>query len=234
MKKKTLKSRKKESRLKSKKILVTAGPTREKIDSVRFLSNMSTGKMGYAVAQSLAEKGALVILVSGPVALSIKHPNIEVVQVISAREMYEKSVKVFTHCDGAILSAAVSDYTPVRELKKKIKRRKENLIIELKPTDDIAETLGRMKKKKQVIAGFALESDNEIQNAIRKIKKKNLDFIVLNSLQDDGAGFGTDTNIITIIDRDNNIEKFELKLKKEAAEDIINKFEEYFKEGEEG
>jgi phosphopantothenoylcysteine decarboxylase/phosphopantothenate--cysteine ligase len=230
LKDKNQKSRKKGIRLKNKKILVTAGPTRENIDPVRFLSNMSTGKMGYAIAESLAENGALVTLISGPVAVGIRHPNIRLIHVTSAREMFEQSVMNFPDCNAAILSAAVSDYTPVREYKKKIKRRNENLIIELKPTDDIAETLGRMKQQNQVLVGFALESENEINNAVRKIKKKNLDFIVLNSLRDEGAGFGTDTNRVIIIDRDNNIEKFELKLKKEVAKDIITKLEKYFKE----
>lgn len=231
LKDKNPESGKKESRLKNKKILVTAGPTREKIDPVRFLSNMSTGKMGYAVAESLAENGAIVTLVSGPVVLTINHPNVKVIQVISASEMYKQSLKIFPGCDAAILSAAVSDYTPVRQLRRKIKRRGKNLILELKPTDDIAEILGRMKKPNQVVVGFALESENEIKNAVRKIIKKNLDFVVLNSLRDEGAGFGTDTNRITIIDRDNNIENFELKLKKDVAGDIVRKLEEYFEEG---
>jgi phosphopantothenoylcysteine decarboxylase/phosphopantothenate--cysteine ligase len=189
---------------------------------------MSTGKMGYAIAESLAEKGAIVTLISGPVALSINHPDIKVIKVTSAREMYEQSVLIFPDCDAAILSAAVSDYTPVKEFDRKIKRGNDILYIELKPTDDIAETLGRMKKEEQVLVGFAIESDNEIRNAVKKIKKKNLDFIVLNSLRDKGAGFGTDTNLITIIEKNNNIEKFELKLKKEVAIDIINRLEEYF------
>jgi phosphopantothenoylcysteine decarboxylase/phosphopantothenate--cysteine ligase len=228
LKDKKTKSGKKESRLKNKKILVTAGPTREKIDPVRFLSNMSTGKMGYSVAESLAENGAIVTLVSGPVNLKIRHSNVTVIPVVSAREMFEQSLKIFPDCDAAILSAAVSDFTPAREFIRKIKRGKENLILELKPTIDIAETLGRMKKKNQVLVGFALESEDEIKNAVRKIKNKNLDFIVLNSLREEGAGFGTDTNRITIIDRNNNIENFELKLKKEVAGDIIKKLEKYF------
>jgi len=223
-----LKSVKKVSRLKNKKILVTAGPTREKIDPVRFLSNMSTGKMGYAVAESLARNGAKVILVSGPVNLTISNHNVRVIHVISAREMFDQSLKIYPDCDAAILSAAVADYTPAREYNKKIKRGKDSLILELKPTDDIAETLGKMKKTNQVLVGFALESDNEIKNAVKKIKKKNLDFIVLNSLRDEGAGFGIDTNRVTIIDRNNNIENFELKLKREVALDIVRKLEEYF------
>jgi phosphopantothenoylcysteine decarboxylase / phosphopantothenate---cysteine ligase len=228
LKDKKPKSGKKVSRLKNKKILVTAGPTREKIDPVRFLSNMSTGKMGYAIAETLAGNGAKVTLVSGPVNLTINNHNVKVIQVLSAREMFDQSMKIFPDCDAAILSAAVSDYTPVTEYNKKIKRGKDSLILELKPTDDIAETLGKMKKQNQVLAGFALESENEIKNAVNKIKKKNLDFIVLNSLRDEGAGFGSDTNRITIIDRDNNIENFELKLKRDVAGDIVRKLEEYF------
>lgn len=228
MKDEKLKSRKKKDQLKGKRILVTAGPTYEKIDPVRFISNLSTGKMGYAIAETLAEKGALVSLVSGPVNLAVNHTNIRLIQVTSAQEMYNQSVRIFPDCDGAVLSAAVADYTPVKEFKRKIKRKEEILNIELKPTSDIAETLGRMKKKGQILVGFALESDNETRNAICKIEKKNLDFIVLNSLREEGSGFGTDTNRVTIIDRDNNIEEFELKPKKEVAIDIINKLEEYF------
>jgi len=189
---------------------------------------MSTGKMGYAVAESLARNGAKVILVSGPVNLTISNHNVRVIHVISAREMFDQSLKIYPDCDAAILSAAVADYTPAREYNKKIKRGKDSLILELKPTDDIAETLGKMKKTNQVLVGFALESDNEIKNAVKKIKKKNLDFIVLNSLRDEGAGFGIDTNRVTIIDRNNNIENFELKLKREVALDIVRKLEEYF------
>lgn len=227
MKEEKLKSRKRKDQLKGKKILVTAGPTHEKIDPVRFISNLSTGKMGYAIAETLAERGALVSLVSGPVSLTINHANINVIHVESAREMYNHSVRIFPYCDGAILSAAVADYTPVRKFQRKIKCREELLSIRLKPTRDIAATLGQMKKTGQILVGFALESENETRNAISKIKKKNLDFIVLNSLRDEGAGFGTDTNRVTIIDRDNNIEEFELKTKKEVAIDIINKIEKY-------
>jgi phosphopantothenoylcysteine decarboxylase/phosphopantothenate--cysteine ligase len=228
LKEEKLKSRKRKDQLKGKKILVTAGPTHEKIDPVRFISNLSTGKMGYAIAETLAERGALVSLVSGPVSMTINHANINVIQVESAREMYNHSVRIFPDCDGAVLSAAVADYTPLRQFKRKIKRKEELLSIRLKPTRDIAATLGNMKKAGQILVGFALESENETRNAISKIKRKNLDFIVLNSLRDKGAGFGTDTNRIRIIDRDNNIEEFELKTKKEVAIDIINKIEEYF------
>jgi phosphopantothenoylcysteine decarboxylase/phosphopantothenate--cysteine ligase len=223
-----LKSRKRKNRLKGKKILVTAGPTLEKIDPVRFLSNLSTGKMGYAIAENLAEKGAFVRLVSGPVTITTDHPNIKSVRIISAQEMYDQSVMIFPDCDAAVLCAAVADYTPVEQFDKKMKHEEKVLYIKLKPTIDIAATLGRMKRKGQILVGFALESEDEIPNAVRKMKKKNLDFIVLNSLRDAGAGFGTDTNRVTIIDRHNNIEEFELKPKKEVATDIINKLETYF------
>lgn len=228
MKNVKLKSRKRKNRLKGKKILVTAGPTLEKIDPVRFLSNLSTGKMGYAIAENLAEKGAFVRLVSGPVTITTDHPNIKSVRIISAQEMYDQSVMIFPDCDAAVLCAAVADYTPVEQFDKKMKHEEKVLYIKLKPTIDIAATLGRMKRKGQILVGFALESEDEIPNAVRKMKKKNLDFIVLNSLRDAGAGFGTDTNRVTIIDRHNNIEEFELKPKKEVATDIINKLETYF------
>jgi phosphopantothenoylcysteine decarboxylase / phosphopantothenate---cysteine ligase len=184
--------------------------------------------MGYAIAESLAEKGAQVMIVSGPVNITTSHPNIKIIQVISAREMYDESTRIFPDCDAAILSAAVSDYTPVVQSNKKLKRKEEKLHIELKPTADIAAALGKMKKKNQVLVGFALESENETWNATKKIKNKNLDFIVLNSLRDKGAGFGTDTNKVTFIDRDNNIQEFELKQKKEVAEDIVSKLVKYF------
>jgi phosphopantothenoylcysteine decarboxylase/phosphopantothenate--cysteine ligase len=184
--------------------------------------------MGYAIAECLAEKGAQVFMVSGPVHITTRHPNIKVIPVVSAQEMYDKCTRIFPECDAAILSAAVSDYTPVIRMNKKIKRKDEKLHLELKPTLDIAAALGHMKKKDQVLAGFALESENETWNATRKIKSKNLDFIVMNSLRDKGAGFGTDTNKVTFIDRDNNIREFKLKEKREVAEDIIDKLLTYF------
>jgi len=168
------------------------------------------------------------MLVSGPVNITTSHPDIKIIHVISAREMYNESVRIFPECDAAILSAAVSDYTPVVQFNKKMKRKEEKLHIELKPTVDIAAALGRIKKKNQFLVGFALESENETWNATKKIKNKNLDFIVLNSLRDKGAGFGTDTNKVTFIDRDNNIQEFELKQKKEVAEDIVSKLMNYF------
>ena len=207
--------------------LVTAGPTYEKIDPVRFIGNYSSGKMGYAIAEELAEQGARVVLVSGPVSISAHHPNIKVVRVESANEMYEQSVKAFPECDGAVMCAAVADFTPADKTTVKTKRGKENWMIELTPTQDIAATLGKMKAGKQVLVGFALETNNELANAVSKLKRKNLDFIVLNSLNDQGAGFSVDTNKITIVGKDNKITNFELKPKKEVAADIVGKIIEW-------
>jgi len=214
-------SRKK--KLLNKSFLVTAGPTFEKIDPVRFIGNYSSGKMGYAIAEELAEQGADVTLVSGPVAVSTKKPNIKVVAVESAKEMYNESVAAYKFCDGAIMCAAVADFTPVTKENKKTKRGKENWNIELEPTQDIAAELGRLKTNNQLLIGFALETNNELANAQKKLAKKNLDFIVLNSLNDEGAGFGVDTNKITIVDKNNNQQIFELKSKTEVAKDIVAK-----------
>ncbi len=214
-------SRKK--KLRNRKFLVTAGPTFEKIDSVRFIGNYSSGKMGYAIAEELADNGAEVILVSGPVSVTTNHKNIKVVSVESAAEMHAESVLQFTGCDGAIMCAAVSDFSPVRTENRKVKRGKENWNIELQPTRDIAAALGEAKTSRQVLVGFALETDDEIANAQKKLQKKNLDFIVLNSLNEKGAGFRVDTNKITIIDQSNNQQNFELKSKKDVAADIVQK-----------
>jgi phosphopantothenoylcysteine decarboxylase/phosphopantothenate--cysteine ligase len=203
--------------------LVTAGPTFEKIDPVRFIGNYSSGKMGYAIAEELAEQGADVTLVSGPVSVSTKKPGIKIVSVESAAEMYLESVKSFQRSDGAIMCAAVADFTPVQKEMEKTKRGNENWTIELEPTKDIAAELGRLKTNKQILVGFALETNNEFANAQNKLVKKNLDFIVLNSLKDAGAGFGVDTNKISIIDRGNNQDNFELKNKAEVAKDIVAK-----------
>ncbi|HBF87273.1 MAG TPA: bifunctional phosphopantothenoylcysteine decarboxylase/phosphopantothenate--cysteine ligase CoaBC [Bacteroidales bacterium] len=207
----------------NKTILVTAGPTYEKIDPVRFIGNHSSGKMGYNIAECLAENGAKVELISGPVSMNINHENIHLTKVTSAEEMYNVSISHFQNCDIAIMSAAVADFTPKTQVDSKIKNKTENLVLELIPTKDIALELGKMKKKNQLLIGFALETDNELENAKKKITSKNLDFIVLNSLKDTGAGFKHDTNKITIIDKNNNIEKFELKTKREVASDIVNK-----------
>jgi phosphopantothenoylcysteine decarboxylase/phosphopantothenate--cysteine ligase len=179
--------------------------------------------MGYAIAEKLADEGAKVILVSGPVSISVQNPGIEVISVESAGEMYEACTRHFPKCNGAFMTAAVADFTPVNPFSEKNKRGKENWNIEMKPTRDIAAALGSMKKENQLLVGFALETHNENANAQRKLKNKNLDFIVLNSLKDEGAGFGGDTNKITIIDKNNNQQAFELKSKKEVAADIVEK-----------
>lgn len=214
-------SRKK--KLHNKKFLLTAGPTFEKIDPVRFIGNYSSGKMGYAIAEELANNGAEIILISGPVSVSTNNKNIKVIPVESASEMYSESISNFPHCDGAIMCAAVSDFTPVCAKNRKTKRGKENWKLDLMPTKDIAAALGEKKTSKQLLVGFALETEDEIENATRKAQNKNLDFIVLNSLNEKGAGFQVDTNKITIIDKNNNQQVFELKSKKEVAVDIVNK-----------
>lgn len=214
-------------KLENKKYLITAGPTYEKIDPVRFIGNYSSGKMGFALAEQLAQRGAEVILVSGPVSLTINHPNITRVDVESASEMYDEAVKHFSSCDGAIMSAAVADFTPLDKADKKIKRGKENYKIELTPNKDIAAKLGSIKNEKQLLVGFALETDNEHANAVGKLNKKNLDFIVLNSLKDEGAGFGVDTNKIKIIDKNSNEKSYGLTSKKQVACDIIDYMESF-------
>lgn len=211
-----------------KKVMVTAGPTFESIDPVRYIGNYSSGKMGFAIAEELANRGAMVILVSGPVSVKPSHPDIQLIKISTAEEMYEVCNSRFPHMDAAVLSAAVADFTPVNPLPKKVKREQENYILELKPTIDIAAHLGKIKKPSQVLAGFALETNDEIANAQKKLRSKNLDFIVLNSLNDPGAGFQTDTNKITIIDKNNNILKFELKSKAGVATDIVNKLVTFF------
>ncbi len=214
---------KKNNQLSGRKFLVNAGPTYEKIDPVRFIGNFSSGKMGYSIAEELASRGAKVILVSGPTSVDVKHPNIELNSVVSAQEMYEACAKVFPDCNGAVLSAAVADYTPVVCADQKVKSDKDEMVVELKATVDIAQKLGEIKKEGQLLVGFALETQNALTNAQKKLKEKNLDFIVLNSLENKGAGFGHDTNQITIIDSDNNKEEFSLKTKREVAIDIVNK-----------
>lgn len=206
-----------------KRILITAGPTREKIDPVRFISNYSTGKMGYAIAEELANRGAEVVLVSGPVEIKAKSPNINVVKITSAEEMYQKCVENFGNCDAAIMSAAVADFTPEFAADSKIKKTGDDMVVTLKPTKDIAKSLGASKKTNQVFVGFALETDNEMSNAEKKLESKNFDFIVLNSLKDKGAGFGFDTNKITIVSRGGEVESFPLKPKSEVAKDISDK-----------
>ena len=177
--------------------------------------------MGYAIAEELAEQGADVILVSGPVSVSTQKDGIKVILVASAEEMYQACVDHFPECDGAIMTAAVADFTPANPEIQKTKRGKENWKIELKPTKDIAAALGKMKKENQIVVGFALETTDEKTNAQKKLQKKNLDFIVLNSLNDAGAGFGVDTNKVSIISKNNKLIPFELKSKKEVAADIV-------------
>lgn len=208
--------------LKGKKVLITAGPTYEAIDPVRFIGNYSSGKMGYALAEEAAQEGAQVTLVSGPTHLSINHPLIEVIRVKSGKEMFDACEKVYSDSDINIFAAAVADYAPSSPADQKIKKTTESFEIEMSKTIDIAKTLGKRKSEKQFNVGFALETNNEMENAIGKIHSKNFDLIVLNSLQDSGAGFGHDTNKIALIDKANNIQHFELKTKKEVAQDIIN------------
>jgi len=206
--------------------LVTAGPTVEPIDPVRYITNHSSGKMGFAIAGALAAEDARVILITGPVHLETIHPNIIRVNVGTAQEMLTSCLQYFEQCHAAILAAAVADFTPAVKAARKIKSKKTPLHVMLKPTADIALQLAKQKRKNQVIGGFALETDNELANARMKLKKKKFDFIVLNSLRDKGAGFNTDTNKITILDKYNNIDKFELKSKEEVARDIIHKLSE--------
>ena len=206
-----------------KKILVTAGPTYEPIDAVRFIGNFSSGKMGFELAKTAASLGADVILITGPTSLSINTNNIKVVNVMTADEMFDKTKEFFHSADISILSAAVSDFKPKKVVFNKIKKDdKLNLLINLIPNIDILNHLGTLKKDNQLLIGFALESENEIENALKKIKKKNLDAIVLNSLKDEGAGFRHDTNKITFIDNKSQVTEFKLKSKHEVSVDIFN------------
>ncbi len=214
----------KNSSMASKKILITAGPTYEKIDPVRFIGNYSSGKMGYALAEECAARGAEVTLVSGPVNLSVNHPNINRIDVESAEQMYNACMSHYPTSDAGILCAAVADFTPECVADKKIKREKDDLTLNLKPTHDIAAALGKIKTDSQRLVGFALETNDETAHAQDKLKRKNLDFIVLNSLNDKGAGFRCDTNKITIIDS-GKAEEYPLKTKKEVAADIIDKLD---------
>jgi phosphopantothenoylcysteine decarboxylase/phosphopantothenate--cysteine ligase len=209
--------------LRGKRVIVNAGPTVEPIDPVRFISNYSSGRMGIALADRAAEMGAEVTLVLGPVSVRPSHPGVKTVNVKTAEEMKEATLNAFRDCDIAILAAAVADFTPETTRERKMKRTGGEMVIRLKPTEDIAALLGSMKRAGQFLAGFALETDDELPNAISKLKRKNLDIIILNSLKDEGAGFGHDTNRVTIIDHNNNIDKFELKTKGEVASDILQK-----------
>lgn len=217
----------KKNSLKNKKVLITAGPTHEKIDAVRFIGNYSSGKMGYALAEECATRGANVFLVSGPVNMDTKNTNITKFNITSAEQMYDKAKELFVTCDIAIFSAAVADFTPESPSENKFKRKGDSLNIMLKPTKDIAAELGKEKTPKQITVGFALEKVNELKNAKLKIEQKNFDFIVLNSLNELGAGFNSETNKITIIDNKNNTIEFNIKPKNLVAIDIIDKLEEF-------
>jgi len=211
----------KEQILKNKKILVTTGPTHEKIDSVRFISNYSSGKMGYAIADKLAQYGAKVELISGPTNLKIYHPNINQTNVTTAEEMHDASIKKFPTCDGAVLVAAVADFKTLKCTDEKLKKMQNDSInIKLVHTKDIAASLGKMKSDKFLV-GFALETTDEEANAKEKLSKKNFDFIILNSLKDKGAGFMHDTNKVSIIHKNGDIQSLPLKSKKEVAGDIV-------------
>ena len=214
--------------LAKKKVLITAGPTYEKIDPVRFIGNYSSGKMGFALAEACASCGAEVTLIAGPVSFSIHHPRIQRINVESAEEMYEAALKVFPAMDAAILCAAVADYRPEQRAMEKIKRETtETMTLHLVRNKDIAASLGAIKQPHQILVGFALETTNEQFHAAAKLKKKNLDFIVLNSLNDGGAGFGYDTNKITILTMQGESVVYPLKSKQAVAYDIVTKLAEY-------
>lgn len=210
------------SSLSGTRILITAGPTYEKIDPVRFIGNYSSGKMGFALAEACALRGAEVTLIAGPVSLKTKHPNIKRIDVESADQMFDISLREFPHMDVAILCAAVADYKPATYCPSKIKRHSDKLSLPLVANKDIASHLGNIKTSSQLLIGFALETNNEELHATEKLHKKNLDFIVLNSLNDNGAGFQSDTNKITIINKKGEKHHFDLKNKVEVAQDIID------------
>ncbi|MFA6483748.1 MAG: bifunctional phosphopantothenoylcysteine decarboxylase/phosphopantothenate--cysteine ligase CoaBC [Bacteroidales bacterium] len=213
---------KKKSRFSGKKVLITAGPTLEKIDPVRFVGNHSSGKMGYALAKAFAEEGAKVELVSGPVNLTLNHPSVHIHPVISAAEMNLAASEQFPAMDIAIFAAAVADYRPENQSDSKLKRTGGNLSLILVPNEDIAAKLGHQRSQNQLLIGFALESENGISNAGKKLKDKNLDLIILNQLSDVGAGFNVDTNKIIIVGKDNIRKDFELKSKDDVAKDIVD------------
>ena len=206
-----------------KKVLITAGPTYEAIDPVRFIGNHSSGLMGYSIAEECADKGAEVTLISGPSKLSVENNSINKINITSAEEMFQAVTKHSAKADIIVMAAAVADFTPYNVAGTKIKKNESSLSVQLKPTKDILLHLGEKKRKNQVLVGFALETNDALENAKKKLNTKNLDFIVLNTLQDKGAGFGTNTNKITIVERNNKITKFELKPKTDVAKDIVNK-----------
>lgn len=218
-------------RLSGVRVLVTSGPTYEHIDPVRFIGNHSSGKMGNAIALELARQGAIVDFVSGPVSQYPNHPNINIHRVTSAAEMYKAATTLFGEAKVAILAAAVADFTVENVANQKIKREADDLVLRLKPTNDIAAHLGKAKKSNQLLVGFALETANEIENAKAKLQRKNLDMIVLNSMNDPGAGFGTDTNKVTFIMRSGQVVPFETKPKDMVAIDIVNAVYEMLNKG---
>ena len=214
----------KEGRLRGKRILITAGPTYEKLDPVRFIGNYSSGKMGVALAKECLIQGADVELVLGPSSIKLQEsPRLHVTRVESAEQMYNAATQLFTNCNAGIMCAAVADFTPMACAEQKIKREGEELVLKLTPTKDIAAELGKMKNKEQRLCGFALETHNATQHAIEKLQRKNLDMIVMNSLQDEGAGFQCDTNKVTIITKE-GLEPLPLESKQDVAEKIIRRF----------
>lgn len=214
----------------NKSVLITAGPTHETIDPVRFIGNHSTGKMGYAIAGAFAKAGASVTLISGPVNIRVEDPFIRTIRVTTALEMFKVCREHIEQADIAVFSAAVADFMPVKQETEKIRSGKNELKIILKPTPDIAGEMGKIKRPDQIFVGFALETSDELEHARRKLVSKNLDLIVLNSLKDEGAGFGVDTNKVTFIDREGKIEKSGLKSKTEVAKDIYSRIEKMLKD----
>ena len=219
----------KKQHLSGKNILITAGPTYEYIDPVRFIGNFSSGQMGYALAIEAAERGAKVTLVSGPVNLTISHPNIRLINVVSASEMYDAALAAFAESQITIMAAAVADFTPEKKSDHKIKKEHALKSIILVPTKDILAAAGKLKQADQILVGFALETDQEIENARKKLQNKNLDLIVLNSLNNPGAGFGVNTNKISILDKSGNQNDYPLKPKTEVASDILDRISELIK-----
>lgn len=212
----------KKDHLKGKKVLVTAGPTYEAIDPVRFIGNHSSGKMGIAIAEEAARQGAMVTLICGPTKVTSEHKNISRISVTTAEEMHSASMRFFPEADITVMAAAVADFRPVNIHPEKIKKNDQNLTIELEPTRDILKEMGEKKREGQFLAGFALESENETGNAIQKLQKKNLDLIVLNSIRDEGAGFNTDTNKVTLIGENGILSEGKLKSKQEVASDVLD------------
>jgi phosphopantothenoylcysteine decarboxylase/phosphopantothenate--cysteine ligase len=208
--------------LSNKRILITAGPTREAIDPVRYISNHSSGKMGYAIAEQFLEQGAKVFLISGPVNIKLVHPNLKIVKINSANEMYLACCHFFEEVDVAVFAAAVADYRPEKVAEQKIKKDESSFTIKMTKNVDIAYEFGRVKTNRQISVGFALETNDELKHAIGKLDKKNLDMVILNSMNDSNATFGYDTNKITIIKDDFSKKEFPLKNKTEVAKDVVN------------